>query len=323
MVAVNASHDTLSPASGPAVTDLPSPTFVAAAAQRIAPHVRRTPLLRVELAERAVWLKLEHLQVTGSFKARGATNAVLSLQDTPTAVVAASGGNHGLGVAHAASVVGAAATIVVPEAVPEEKARRLAAAGASVVRSGNEYAAAEAHARTLAETMHAPFLHAYGDPAVIAGQGTVALEVLDDIGDRIDAIVVAVGGGGLIAGTATACRDSDVSVIGVEPEGIPTLHAALAAGHPVDVEVNSLTASALGARRTSELNVAIARQDVEAMYLVSDDEIIAARDLLWNEVRIAVEPAAAAGLAALLSGQVHAEEPCVVLCGANSSWQPQ
>ena len=304
------------------MSGLPSPADVAAAAGRIAPHVRRTPLLRVELAGRTVWLKLEHLQVTGSFKARGATNAVLSLPDTPAAVVAASGGNHGLGVAHAAAVVGAAATIVVPDAVPEEKARRLSAAGASVVRHGAQYAEAEAHARTLAESMDAPFLHAYADPAVIAGQGTVAHEILADVGDVIDAVVVAVGGGGLISGTATACRDTNVAVVGVEPVGIPTLHAALAAGGPVDVEVDSLTASALGARRTGDINFAIARDGVQAVHLVSDADILAARDLLWNEVRIAVEPAGAAGLAALLSGQLDAGEPCVVLCGANSAWQP-
>ena len=302
--------------------NLPTAADVATAAQRIAPYVRRTPLLRVEFAERAVWLKLEHLQVTGSFKARGATNAVLSLAEPPAAVVAASGGNHGLGVAHAAAVVGAAATVVVPDSIPEEKARRLTAAGASVVRHGDQYAEAEAHARMLAETMHAPFLHAYVDPAVVAGQGTVAREILADVGDTIDAIVVAVGGGGLISGTATACQDTNIAVVGVEPEGIPTLHAALAAGGPVDVEVNSLTASALGARRTGDLNYAIAREGVEAVHLVSDEEILAARDLLWNEARIAVEPAGAAGLAALLSGQLQAEQPCIVLCGANTSWQP-
>ncbi len=306
----------------PPYRPLPTPGDVAAAADRIRPHVRRTPLLRVELAGQAVWLKLEQLQVTGSFKARGATNAVLTLPDPPPAVVAASGGNHGLGVAHAAAVVDVPATIVVPETVPDFKARRLAAAGASVVRHGEHYADAEAHAMLLGEAMHAPFLHAYADERVIAGQGTVALEVLDDAGGQIDALVVAVGGGGLLAGCATACRDSGVRVLGVEPEGIPTMHSALAAGEPVDVDVASLTASALGARRTGELNFAVVQETVEAVHLVSDDEILAARDLLWDEVRIAVEPAGAAGLAAILSGQVDAQSPCVVLCGANSAWHP-
>ena len=299
---------------------LPTVADVAAAADRIAPHIRRTPLLRVDLAGREVWLKLEHLQVTGSFKARGASNAVLSLPGPPRAVVAASGGNHGLGVAHAAAVVGAAATIVVPESVPEEKARRLAAAGASVVRSGNEYAEAESHARHLAGSLSAPFIHAYAGADVIAGQGTVAHEVLADIGDRIDTVVVAVGGGGLIAGTATACAGSAVAVVGVEPEGIPTMHSALAAGEPVDVSVDSLTASALGARRTGALNLAVAQAGGVEVFLVTDRDILAARDLLWDEVRIAVEPAGAAGLAAILTGQVQADVSCVVLCGANSGW---
>lgn len=301
---------------------MPTPADVAAAAERIAPHVRRTPVIRADLGGRSIWFKLEQLQVTGSFKARGATNAVLNAAVSPDAVVAASGGNHGLGVAHAAAVVGAAATIVVPEAVDDAKARRLAAAGASVVRHGSRYAEAEEHARMLADAMHAPFLHAYADPAVIAGQGTVAAEVLADVGDRIDAIVVAVGGGGLIAGCATAAADADVSVVGVEPEGIPTLHAALRAGHPVDVEVDSLTASALGATRTGAPNLAIAQQHVDDVVLVSDNAILQARDLLWDVLRVAVEPASAAGLAAVLGGFIEASEPCVVLCGANSAWRP-
>lgn len=288
--------------------------------------MRRTPLLRVELAGRPVLLKLEQLQVTGSFKARGASNAVLSLPDVPPAVVAASGGNHGLGVAHAAAVAGTAATVVVPESVPDFKARRLAAAGASVVRHGLQYADAEAHARHLAETMDAPFIHAYADPAVIAGQGTAALEILQDAptapGGPPDLVLVAVGGGGLLAGTATACSGSGVRVVGVEPQGIPTMSAALEAGHPVEVEIDSLTASALGARQTGALNLAVAQAGVEAVVLVTDDDILAARDLLWDEARIAVEPAGAAGLAALLAGAVDAENPCVVLCGANSAWTP-
>ena len=301
---------------------LPTPDDVAAAARRIGPHIRRTPLISVELAGRRVWLKLEQLQVTGSFKARGATNAVLSLPAPPPAVVAASGGNHGLGVAHAAAVVGAAATVVVPESVPDFKARRLAEAGASVVRHGTQYSEAEEHARMLADALHAPFLHPYADPAVIAGQGTCAHAVLQDLGDRVDMLLVAVGGGGLIAGTATACSGTDVRVVGVEPEGIPTMHAALAAGSPVEVEVDSVTASALGARHTADINLAIAQRDADGVVLVTDRDILAARDLLWDEVRIAVEPAGAAGLAALLAGAVDAEEPCVILCGANSAWTP-
>lgn len=309
------------------MSDLTLPTVadVRAAADRIAPHIRRTPVLRVDLAGHSIWLKLEQLQVTGSFKARGATNAVLSLPNVPPAVVAASGGNHGLGVAHAAAAVGTAAIVVVPESVPEFKARRLAAAGASVVRHGHEYAEAEAHARHIADALAAPFIHAYADAAVIAGQGTAALEILDDTQGHPaapDVILVAVGGGGLIAGTATACAASATRVVGVEPEGIPTMHSALAAGHPVEVTVDSLTASALGARQTGPLNLAIVQAGVEAVCLVTDEDILAARDLLWDEVRVAVEPAGAAGLAAILTGAIEAQNPCVLLCGANSAWTP-
>ena len=294
---------------------------VEAAALRIALHVRRTPLLAADLGGRTVWLKLEHLQVTGSFKARGATNAVLRLDRRPAAVVAASGGNHALGVAHAAAVVGATATVVVPESVPDEKSRRLAAAGATVVRHGGEYAEAEAHARHLAEQMAAPFLHPFADPDVIAGQGTVGLEIAADA-PECDAVLVAVGGGGLIAGIGTALEGGP-RVVGVEPEGAPTLAAALEAGAPTEVPVHSVTASALGARSTAPLNLAIAQRTVDRVVLVTDEAVLAARDLLWEECRIAVEPAGAVGLAALLEGAVEAAAPCVVLCGANSEWVPR
>lgn len=304
------------------MTALPTPQDIADAAARIAPHVRRTPMFFVDIAGVGVWLKLEHLQVTGSFKARGATNALLSLDPTPPAVVAASGGNHGLAVAHAAAVAGIAATIVVPEAVPDSKARRLAASGASVVRHGTQYAEAEAQGRHIADAMDAPFIHAYADAAVITGQGTVAREVLTDVGDRCDVLLVAVGGGGLIAGCATACRGSGLRVVGVEPEGIPTLRAALDAGAPTPVDVDSVTASALGARITGPLNLAIAQEAVADVVLVPDADILRARDLLWETCRIAVEPGSAAGLAALLTGVVDAESACIVLCGANTTWSP-
>lgn len=302
-------------------SSVPTRADVEAAARRIAGAVRRTPMIQVELAGMPVWLKLEQLQETGSFKVRGATNAILSLDPAPATVVAASGGNHGMGVAHAAAAAGITATVVVPEAVPEAKARLLAALGATVVRHGAQYAEAELHARELADEMSAPFVHAYADPLVVAGQGTVGLEIEDDLPpDQCDAVLVAVGGGGLIAGIATALHDHPARVVGVEPEGIPTLHAALAAGRPVDVDVRSVTASSLGARRTGEVNLAVAQRSVAEVVLVDDAAIVAARDLLWDRCRIAVEVGAATGLAALVAGAVQAEAPCVVLCGANSEW---
>jgi threonine dehydratase len=300
---------------------------VEAAATRIRPFIRRTPVLHARIRGIQVALKLEHLQLTGSFKVRGATNALRSLDPAPDAVVAASGGNHGLGVATAAESLGIAATVVVPETVPAEKARRIAAAGATVVRSGSHYAQAEAHARELAETLGAPFLHPFADPAVIAGQGTVGIEIAEDLlagpgAAGCDTVVVAIGGGGLIAGIATALEGAGPRIIGVEPLGAPTMSAALTAGQPVDVEVDSVTASALGAGRTDALNLAIVQRAVEQVVLVDDQAVLAARDLLWEECRLAVEPGGALGLVPLLSGAIRAERPCVVLCGANSAWLP-
>jgi threonine dehydratase len=304
------------------VTDLmPGRADVEAAAQRIAPLIRRTPVLRARIMGADVTFKLEHLQVTGSFKARGAANALLSLDSRPAAVLCASGGNHGLGVAHAAAELDVAATVVVPETIPAEKARRLAALGATIVEHGVTYDEAERHARELAAELGAPFIHPFADPAVVCGQGTVGLEILDDAGE-CDTALVAVGGGGLIGGIATVCEGTGMQVVGVEPAGIPTLHAALAAGEPVDVEIRSAAASALGASRTAPLNLSIAQRAVDDVVLVDDADMFAARDLLWETCGLAVEPASAIGLAALLQGLVKAERPCVVLCGANTSWLP-
>jgi len=296
---------------------LPTRADVDAAARRIAGIVRVTPLLEAELGGVAMVLKLEHLQRTGSFKLRGATNALVG-RSTRGPVVAVSGGNHGLGVATAAAETGVAATVVVPEAVPAEKARRIAAAGATVVRHGRAYAESEQHARELAHETGADLIHPFADPLVIAGQGTVGLELPDDC----DAVVVSVGGGGLIAGIALALEGSGTRLVGVEPEGIPTLRAALNAGEPVGVDVDSVTASALGAARTSPINLAIAQRAVDDVLLVSDEQILAARDLLWESCRLAVEPGAAVAPAAVLAGLIQAERPCVVLCGANTAWAP-
>ena len=293
---------------------------VEAAAARIAGHVRRTPVLRVILGGRDVWLKLEQLQITGSFKARGATNALHAMSPRPPAVVAASGGNHGMGVAFAAATIGASATIVVPTTIPPEKARRIAALDATVVRHGDAYAATEQRARTLAEELGVAFLHPFADPAVIAGQGTIALEVLADT--DADIVVAAVGGGGLLSGIGVGLSGSGVRAVGVEPTGIRTMYAALQRGTPVDVGVASVTASALGAGRTTQRNLDLVAAHTEGVVLVTDAATLAARDLLWDACRIAVEPAGAIGLAAVLDGQVGGDRPCVVLCGANSAWVP-
>jgi threonine dehydratase len=294
---------------------------VRTAAERVAPYIRRTPVLRAEIGGRPLALKLEHLQRTGSFKIRGALSALLSTGGghRPERVVTASGGNHGLGVAAAARWLGAAATVFVPGNVPEAKARRIAATGAEVVRTGRRYADAEQAARDLAARDGVRYLHAYDDPRVVAGQGTIGLEIAADAPD-CDTVVAAVGGGGLLAGVSVGAAPR--RAVGVEPEGCPTLHSAMAAGTPVDVGVDSVAASALGATRLGAIPFAVFRERPPALALVSDAEIIAARDRLWEEFRLAVEPAAAAVFAAWLAGRVPGSCPCLVLSGGNTGWSP-
>jgi threonine dehydratase len=304
-----------------------------AAAARIAPYIRRTPVLRAAVDGRPVSLKLEHLQVAGVFKIRGALNALLTAGgpdgEPPGAVVTASGGNHGLGVATAARWLGIPATVFVPATVPEVKARGIAAQGADVVKTGSVYADAESAARSFAAGHGFRYVHAYDDPAVVAGQGTVGLEIAGDAPD-CDTVAVPVGGGGLLAGVAGALFSGDAVlsggpvtprlVVAVEPEGCPTLHAAVAAGEPAEVGADSVAASALGAARAGDLALAACRAYPVSLALVGDDQILSARDRLWEEFRLAVEPAAATVFAAWLSGQVPGEHPCLVLSGGNADW---
>jgi threonine dehydratase len=282
------------------------------AATRIASYIRKTPLLRSEVDGKPVVLKLEHLQRTGSFKFRGALNALLA-GGKPDHVVTASGGNHGMAVATAASVLGIPATVYAPESIPDSKARRIVAAGAELVRAGDTYA----EAAKLAQEQPGMYLPAYDHPDVVAGQGTVAAEIVAEAPD-VDTLVVAVGGGGLAAGTALAGRP----LVVVEPQNCRSLHDALAAGTPVDSAVDSVAASALGATRVGELPFSILQQAKPLSVLVDDTAILAARDRLWEEFRLAVEPAAAAPFAAWLAGDVPGELACLILCGANTDWSP-
>lgn len=298
--------------------NLPTTADVATAAATVRPYVRHTPLLRTEVDGRTVLLKLEHLQRSGSFKLRGATNALLS-GDRPERVVTASGGNHGLAVATAAATVGVPATVFVPETVPAAKARRIEAAGARLMRHGQTYAEAAAAAVAEADRPGNRYVHAYDDPAVVAGQGTAAAEIIAEA-PEIDAVLVAAGGGGLAAGTALAIGQR--TTVTCEPEGCCCLHRALAAGEPVDSPVDSVAASALGATRAGELALGVLRSARTLSVLVSEEQLIAARQRLWEEFRLAVEPAAAVPFATWLAGQVPAQRPCVVLCGANTDWVP-
>ncbi|MGX7824792.1 serine/threonine dehydratase [Actinokineospora sp. 24-640] len=287
---------------------------VTEAAERIAPHIRRTPLLRAEVDGRPVVFKLEHLQRTGSFKLRGALNA-LSSGPRAEHVVTASGGNHGVAVATAARLLGLPATVYLPETAPAAKARRIEAAGAKLVRVGRAYAEANVAARAEAAGSGARYVSAYDDPLVIAGQGTCAAEAVADAPD-IDVFLVAVGGGGLGAGTVLGGQRP---VVAVEPEGCCAFHHAVKAGAPVDSPVESVSASALGATRVGALPFRV-MAGVRSE-LVTDAATLAARDRLWEEFRLAVEPAAAVPFAAWLAGRADGLA-CVVLCGANSDWTP-
>ncbi|MGH3392029.1 MAG: threonine/serine dehydratase [Actinomadura sp.] len=293
---------------------------IEAAAARIAGHVRTTPVLETGSG---LWLKLEQTQHTGSFKPRGAFNRILSAAESgalPEAgVIAASGGNAGLAVAYAAVTLGVPAEVYVPTTAPEVKVRKLVALGADVRQVGVIYQDAFDAARKRAAETGALLCHAYDQPEVCAGQGTLGLELLAQTGG-IDTILIAVGGGGLMAGVAAAV-EGRARVVAVEPERIPTLHLALREGGPVEVEVSGIAADSLGASRIGDIAFDVAvRTDVESV-LVGDEDIALARRDLWERHRLVVENGTAAALAALATGAYEPEEGervAVVLCGANT-----
>jgi threonine dehydratase len=289
--------------------------------------VRRTPVAEADPGTFApggqVWLKLEFMQHSGSFKARGAFNRILAAAEAgelpADGVIAASGGNAGLAVAYAATTLQVPAEVYVPTTAPPVKVAKLHALGATVVQVGHEYADAYEAATKRAADTGALFCHAYDQPEICAGQGTLALELLDQIGP-LDTVVLAVGGGGLMAGVAAAVEDQ-AKVVAVEPETIPTLHAALAAGQPVDIEVSGVAADSLGARRVGAIAYDVAVRTGVRSVLVSDDAIVAARRLLWDHRRIVIEHGTAAALAALISGAYRptaGERIAILLCGANT-----
>ena len=295
---------------------------VTEAAARISAHVRRTPVLALEPGacgvDAAVVLKLECLQHTGSFKPRGAFNRILSSTVPPAGVIAASGGNHGLATAHAARVLGLPAEIFVPDIAAPAKVARLRASGATVRVGGAGYAEAWEACQVRQRVSGALLVHAYDQPEVLAGQGTAALELEQQCPD-LDTVLVAVGGGGLVGGVA-GWFSGRVRVVGVKPATAPTLHAALAAGRPVDVAVSGLAADSLGARRVGSHAFAQARAHVERVVLVPDEAIRVARRALWDVVRVVAEPGGAAAFAALLSGAYRpapGERVAVLVCGAN------
>ncbi|WP_269855381.1 serine/threonine dehydratase [Streptomyces sp. RPT161] len=271
-----------------------------------------------------VWFACEFMQCTGTFKARGAANFAASHQEAgtmpPSGVVIASGGNAGLACAWAAARIGIRAAVFTPTTAPAVKVAGLRALGADVHQVGTEYSEALEASRHYAAETGALESHAYDHPLIAAGAGTLFEEIHAALPD-VDTVVVAVGGGGLFAGTAAAADHHGVRVVAVEPRDCRALNAAIAAGQPVDVTVDSVAADALGARRASQTALDWAlRADVRSV-LVPDEEIIAARRHLWDNHRLAVETAAATAHAALLSGAytpAPGEKVCVVLCGANT-----
>jgi threonine dehydratase len=299
---------------------------IEAAAERIAGHVRRTPLLEGDpglAGDASVSLKLELLQHAGSFKSRGAFNTLLSKPVPPSGVAAASGGNHGVAVALAAKRLGHKARIFVPEISPAVKVAAIRAHGAEAVVGGSRYADAQEACNRYAAETGALLVHPYDAVPTLAGQGTTALEWDEDLSALglapLDTVLVAVGGGGLIAGMA-AWWEGRVKVVGVEPEGSRCLHAALEAGEPVDVPVESIAGDSLGARRVGTLAFAVARQAIDHVALVPDDAIRAAQQRLWRDWRLLAEPGGAAALAALLTGAYSpapGERVGVLLCGSN------
>lgn len=300
-----------------------SSTEIEAAAVRVASYIRRTPIIELEYGTwdipARIVLKLEQLQHTGSFKPRGTFNRMLS-QSLPTAgVIAASGGNHGVAVAYAAQRLGCPAEIFVPDVCSPAKVALLRRYGAQVVIGGAAYADALAASERRAAETGALVVHAYDQPEVVAGQGTLGRELAQQAPD-LSTLLVAVGGGGLIAGIA-AWYGRSVRLVGIEPESAPTLYQALRAGKPVDVQVGGVAVDALGARRAGTIALGIASQSLHDAVLVTDVAILAAQRLLWDELRLVVEPAGATALAALLSGAYRPQEGervGVVLCGANT-----
>jgi len=302
------------------------PSDIAAADERISPYIRRTPIMKAALDAAPgarVFFKLEFTQHAGSFKSRGAFNNLLSRKVPAAGVTAASGGNHGIAVAQAAKRLGCSARIFVPEISAKVKVDAIRSTGCELIIGGARYADAQVSCDAYASESGALLVHPIDSVPTISGQGTLAKEWEEDhraLGwDKLDTVLVGVGGGGLIAGMAAWWRGR-VKVVSVEPEGSRCLQAALHAGHPVDVPVESIAADSLGARRAGDLAFEIAKYAVADSILVTDDAIKQAQQLLLRDYRIISEPGGAAALGALISGRYkpqQGERVGVLLCGGN------
>ena len=304
-----------------------TPFEISSAHARIRGYIRRTPIL--EMASRMAGapplsLKLECLQATGSFKARGAFHNLLTRPALAAGCATASGGNHGAAVAFAAQKLGIRARIFVPEIATPAKIAKIKAYGAEAIIGGRSYAEAQQRCDRYVAESGALSIHPYDAVETIAGQGSVALEWEEDLErlglPKLDTVLIAVGGGGLIAGAA-AWFAGRVKVVGVEPDGSRALQAALEANAPVDVAVKSIAADSLGAKRVGALNFKIAGKFVSDVVLVTDRAIAEAQRQLWADVSVIAEPGGAAAFAAIASGAYRPgrdERVGVLVCGANA-----
>jgi len=293
--------------------------------ERAGGFLRQTPLWKlpasafgIEVPGVELWLKLEHLQVSGSFKARGMMNRLLANDIPASGVVVASGGNAGIATAAAAKALGVRCQVFLPGVSPEAKRARLRALGAEVIVVGELYPDALAACLTRQKETGALLTHAYDQPEVVAGAGTLGVEIEAE-GGLPDSVLVSVGGGGLIGGLA-GWFEQRARVVALEPEKAPTLFRAREAGEPVDVDVGGIAADSLGARRIGAISWEVTQQYVQHALLLPDEAIRAAQQWLWKELKLAVEPAAALPLAALQTGAYQpreGEKVCLIVCGAN------
>jgi threonine dehydratase len=291
----------------------------------IMPYIRRTPVVEVQGGDldvpgQPIAIKLELLQRAGSFKTRGAFVNLLTRRIPPAGVVAASGGNHGAAVAYAAMTLKVPAKIFVPTVSSPAKIARIRGYGADLVVGGDRYADALAASEAWSATSGALTVHAFDQVETLLGQGTVGLELTAQV-PKLDTLLVAVGGGGLIGGIA-AWYAGAVRVIGVEPDGAPTLHEALKAGRPVDAAAGSVAADSLAPKRVGELMFPIAQAHIDRVVLVTDEAILSAQRALWESVRVVTEPGGATTLAALRSGAyvpAPNERVGIVVSGGNTT----
>jgi threonine dehydratase len=302
-----------------------SPGEIRSTYAAIAPHVRRTPIIEVDgsdfgISAARLVLKLESLQHAGSFKARGAFASLLSRKIPSAGVVAASGGNHGAAVAFAAMKLKVPAKIFVPRIASPAKIQQITEYGAELVITGERYADALAASEAWGAQSGAMPIHAFDQRETMLGQGTVGLE-FEEQAARLTTLLVAVGGGGLIAGLA-AWYGGRIKIVAVEPSLSPTLTRALEAGRPVDAEAGGIAAESLGPRRVGELVFPIIQRHINKTVLVTDDAIVDAQRTLWTLLRVVAEPGGAAALAALTSRQyvpAPDERVGVLICGGNTA----